>query len=103
MEDVRERYDLVILDTSPLSLSNDPLLIQPYSDAMIIVARPNYTQENLLGEAIDQLVESELGLLGAVINGADIIVTLPASVEPSPASSPQEQSEAEVSVGAKNS
>ncbi|OUL37195.1 lipopolysaccharide biosynthesis [Nostoc sp. T09] len=103
MEDVRERYDLVILDTSPLSLSNDPLLIQPYSDAMIIVARPNYTQQNLLGEAIDQLVESELGLLGAVINGADIIVTLPASVEPLPASSPQEQSEAEVSVGAKNS
>lgn len=77
MEDVRERFDLVILDTSPLSISNDPLLIQPYSDGMVLVARPNYTQENMLGEAIDQLVESELGLLGAIINGADIIVALP--------------------------
>ncbi|MBG1267157.1 GumC family protein [Nostoc sp. WHI] len=77
MEDVRERFDLVILDTSPLSISNDPLLIQPYTDGMVLVARPNYTQENMLGEAIDQLVESELGLLGAIINGADIIVALP--------------------------
>jgi capsular exopolysaccharide synthesis family protein len=91
MEDARERYDLVILDTSPLSLSNDPLLIQPYSDGIVLVARPHFTQENMLGEAIDQLVESELGLLGAIINGADITVSLPQSVEPSPASSHDEE------------
>jgi capsular exopolysaccharide synthesis family protein len=85
MEDVRERYDLVILDTSSLSLSNDPLLIQPYSDGIVLVARPHYTQESMFGEAIDQLVESELGLLGAVINSADIVVTLP---EPEPEPEP---------------
>ncbi|HLP92242.1 MAG TPA: polysaccharide biosynthesis tyrosine autokinase [Nostocaceae cyanobacterium] len=82
MEDVRERYDLVILDTNPLSLFNDTLLIQPFSDGMVIVTRPNYTQENLLGEAVDQLVESELGLLGGIINGADIEVTIPETEEP---------------------
>ncbi|WP_016951749.1 polysaccharide biosynthesis tyrosine autokinase [Anabaena sp. PCC 7108] len=80
IEDARERYDLVILDTNPLSISNDPLLIQPYSDGIILVARPNHTQENMLGEAIDQLVEDELGLLGAIINGADIKVNIPAPV-----------------------
>jgi capsular exopolysaccharide synthesis family protein len=105
IEDVRERFDLVILDTSSLSISNDPLLIQPYSDGMVIVARPHYTQENMLGEAIDQLVESELGLLGAIINGADIIVSLPEQVVQSPTTSEVEsetveQSE-EVSAGAK--
>lgn len=90
MEDARERFDIVILDTNPLSLSNDALLIQPYSDGIVLVARPNYTQENMLGEAVDQLVESELGLLGAVINGADIIVTAP---EPfvQPPSPPEEE------------
>ena len=85
MEDVRERFDLVILDTNPLSSSNDALLIQPYSDGIVLVARPNHTQENMLGEAIDQLVESELGLLGVIVNGADIIVS------PSQAFSPQEE------------
>ncbi|MBW4562220.1 MAG: AAA family ATPase [Mojavia pulchra JT2-VF2] len=108
MEDVRERYDLVILDSSPLSLSNDPLLIQPYSDAIVIVARPNYTQENMLGEAIDQLVESELGLLGAIINAADITVSLPQPIEKATDSSLGEKSEiiedseAEVPVISKN-
>ncbi|MBE9208404.1 polysaccharide biosynthesis tyrosine autokinase [Nostoc sp. LEGE 06077] len=87
MEDARERYDLVILDSSPLSYSNDPLLIQPYSDGIILVARPNYTQESMLGEAIDQLQEAELGLLGVIINGADIEVALPETTEPSPRSS----------------
>ncbi|TVP57668.1 MAG: polysaccharide biosynthesis tyrosine autokinase [Nodularia sp. (in: Bacteria)] len=75
MKDVRERFDLVIVDTNPLSLSNDPLLIQPYTDGIVLVARPNHTQENMLGEAIDQLVESELGLLGVIVNGADIFVS----------------------------
>ncbi|MBD2513570.1 AAA family ATPase [Nostoc sp. FACHB-973] len=102
MDDVRERFDLVILDTSPLSLSNDPLLIQPYSDGMVLVARPHYTEENMLGEAIDQLVESELGLLGAIINGADIVVSLPAptfSSESEVEAENVEESE-EVSAGA---
>ncbi|MEO1428793.1 MAG: AAA family ATPase [Cyanobacteria bacterium J06633_8] len=76
MEDSRERFDLVILDTTPLGLSNDALLIHPYSDGMIMVTRPNYTQANILGEAIDELVESEMGLLGAVINGADINLSI---------------------------
>ena len=96
MEDVRERYDLVILDTSALGLSNDPLLIQPYSDGIVLVTRPNYTQENLLGEAIDQLVESELGLLGAVINGADVAFSRVKSVVQSPSSPPEEE---ELSAG----
>ena len=80
MEDVRERFDLVILDTNPLSSSNDALLIQPYTDGIVLVARPNHTEENMLGEAIDQLVESELGLLGVIINGADIFVSPPQAV-----------------------
>ena len=76
MEDARERFDMVILDTTPLGLSNDALLIHPYSDGIVMVARPNYTQENIFGEAIDELVESEMGLLGVVINGADVTMTV---------------------------
>ncbi len=74
MEDVRQRYDVVILDSNPLGLSNDALIVQPYSDGIVMVTRPNYTQESVFSEAVDQLVESEMGLLGVIVNGADIIV-----------------------------
>ncbi|MEH2312277.1 MAG: lipopolysaccharide biosynthesis [Nostoc sp.] len=100
IEDVRERFDLVILDTSALSISNDPLLIQPYSDGIVLVARPHYTQENMLGEAIDQLVESELGLLGVIINGTDIIVSVPEQVVQSSRFASEVQESEEVSAGA---
>ncbi len=100
IEDVRERFDLVILDTSPLSISNDPLLIQPYSDGIVLVARPHYTQENMLGEAIDQLVESELGLLGAIINGADIIVSVPEEVAKSSTFTSEVEQSEEISASA---
>ncbi|MEA5569858.1 GumC family protein [Calothrix sp. UHCC 0171] len=80
MEDAKQRFDFVILDTSPLGLSNDPLLIQPYSDGIIMVARPNYTQESVFSEAIEQLSESDMDLLGAIVNGADIIVAPPQPV-----------------------
>ncbi|MEI1378126.1 AAA family ATPase [Nostoc sp. UHCC 0926] len=101
MEDVRERFDLVILDTSSLSISNDPLLIQPYSDGIVLVARPHYTQENMLGEAIDQLVESELGLLGVIINGTDIIVSVPEQVVQSSRFASEVEESEEVSAGAR--
>ncbi|MDF5714967.1 MAG: AAA family ATPase [Rhizonema sp. NSF051] len=91
IEDARERFDIVILDTNPLGLSNDALLIQPYSDGIVLLARPNYTQENVFAEAIDQMVEAELGLLGGVINCADITVSLPPSVVDFPGSPPEEQ------------
>jgi capsular exopolysaccharide synthesis family protein len=94
LEDARQRFDFVILDTCPLSLSNDPLLIQPYSDGILLVARPNYTQENMLGEAIDQLTEAELGLVGVIINGAeDVIISTPKSPVKSPADSVEESPE----------
>ncbi|PMB26151.1 lipopolysaccharide biosynthesis [Fischerella thermalis CCMEE 5198] len=97
IEDARERYDLVIIDTNPISLSNDALLIQPYSDGIILVTRPHYTQENMLGEVVDELVELELGLVGAIINGADISV--PQLVELVSASGEESGEKAEVSAG----
>jgi capsular exopolysaccharide synthesis family protein len=80
MEDVRARFDFVILDSNPLGLSNDALLIQPYSDGIIMVARPNITQENVFSEAVDQLVESEMGLIGAIVNGAEDVAITPQQV-----------------------
>ncbi len=94
LEDVRGRFDLVILDTPALSLSNDALLLEPYSDGILLVTRPGYTEESLLTEAIDQLTEesADLRLLGAIINGVDIPVSPFETNEPR-TSSKQEETE----------
>jgi capsular exopolysaccharide synthesis family protein len=71
LKDVRGRFDIVIIDTPCLSQCNDALLIEPLTDGLIIVTRPGYTRSSLLGEAIDQLTEAEVVVLGSVINGVE--------------------------------
>ncbi len=81
-DDVRNRFDFVVVDSPALSECNDALTLEPYTDGMILVARPGYTLSSMLCEAADQLLESEEEeshksgprLLGAIINGADIAV-----------------------------
>ncbi|MBD1886348.1 tyrosine-protein kinase domain-containing protein [Microcoleus vaginatus] len=81
-EDVRNRFDFVVVDSPALSECNDALTLEPYTDGMILVARPGYTLSSMLSEAADQLLESDEDesnksgprLLGAIINGADIPV-----------------------------
>ena len=80
LEDARGRFDLVILDSPPLSQCNDALLLEPFTDGMVLVTRPGVTQQSLLEAAIDQLTETaSLRLLGAVTNAVEI--QLPRAVE----------------------
>ncbi len=80
-DDVRNRFDFVVVDSPALSECNDTLTLEPYTDGIILVARPGYTLSSMLSEAADQLLESDdeessksPRLLGAIINGADIAV-----------------------------
>ncbi|NJK39323.1 MAG: AAA family ATPase [Oscillatoriales cyanobacterium SM2_3_0] len=82
--EVRHRFDLVVIDVPALSENNDALVLEPYTDGMVVVARPIYTQTGLLNPLLDQLTEASEEetnkytprLLGVVINGADIPVEL---------------------------
>jgi capsular exopolysaccharide synthesis family protein len=76
LEDARGRFDFVVIDTPALSRCNDALLIEPLTDGIVIVTRPGYTQESILAEAVEELTEAELPLLGAIINGVDKPVPL---------------------------
>lgn len=88
---VRHRFDLVIVDSPALSANNDALTLEPYTDGIILIARPYYTISGMLAEAIEQLTASDdedestaqsgPRLLGAIVNGADIAVNIPLEVD----------------------
>ncbi len=71
LEDARGRFDFVVIDTPALSRCNDALLLEPLTDGIVMVTRPGYTQGSILAEAVDELTEAELPLLGAIINGIE--------------------------------
>ena len=59
IEDVRGRFDFVVVDAPALSQNNDALLLEPMMDGLILVTRPGTTQQSVMNEAIEQLNESE--------------------------------------------
>ncbi|OLT60593.1 GumC family protein [Moorena bouillonii] len=67
LEDARGRFDFVVVDSPSLSRCNDALLLQPFTDGIVLVTRPGYTQGSILSQVIEELDENEV-LLGAVIN-----------------------------------
>lgn len=86
LEDGRGRFDWVILDAPPLSRCNDALLLEPYTDGMVLVTRPGQTEEGLLIETAQQFVESEtVQFLGAIITDTDIPIQVhDLTADPSP-------------------
>ncbi|WP_111682117.1 GumC family protein [Winogradskyella tangerina] len=48
IEEAKEIYDYVIVDTAPLILVTDTMLISQLADATVYLVRANYTEKNLL-------------------------------------------------------
>lgn len=62
-------YDLVVIDTSPISASADAATISKYSDGLIIVTRPSVTVKEVMQRAVSELTRNHIPLLGVIVNG----------------------------------
>ena len=53
------------------------MLLEPYTDGLVLVTRPGYTEEALLNETVQEfIVSDQIRFLGAVINAAEIPVQI---------------------------
>ncbi len=64
-----DHYDLVIVDTPPVSSFADAHSLSRYSDGLVIVTRPNFTQKDMLLQTVSELKDSSTPILGFVVNG----------------------------------
>lgn len=68
LETLEKKYDYIIIDTPPMGLVVDPLIISKHVDANIIVLREDYSRLSYL-EVIKRLYKQErLGNSGVVLN-----------------------------------
>jgi tyrosine-protein kinase Etk/Wzc len=73
MEEVRTRFDLIILDTPPLALVADTLLITEESDLNLFIVRQGYSKKQAL-HFINHLVESgRIRKTGLLVNDVRIL------------------------------
>lgn len=68
--DVRDSYDLILVDTPPCGLVSDALYIAQASDAAIYVVRQDLVRVLKIRSGLDNLMSTNTKVLGCVINGA---------------------------------
>ena len=67
-DEVSERYDYVIVDTAPLMVVTDTLLIAPYANHLIYVTRAGVTENNAVGYPLKLQQEGKIKGLCFVVN-----------------------------------
>jgi len=68
IQELRERYDYVIVDTAPAMLVADTFLISKYADLILYVTRAGYTEKKLLNFAVNAQNDGKLHDVSFVIN-----------------------------------
>jgi polysaccharide biosynthesis transport protein len=68
----RFRYDHIILDTPPVSMFTDAVILGSYADAVLLVARCGATTQHALRHTRDLLQRANLKLAGVVLNCVDM-------------------------------
>ena len=69
LEEAAQKYDLVIIDTPPLSACADASSLSRHCDGVILVTRPGFTLKEVLSRAVSELTRNRLPILGMVVNG----------------------------------
>lgn len=69
---LKEKYDYVLLDTAPVGLVTDTLIIARVADASVYVCRADYTAKNDLDLVNTLYAEKKLKNMSLVLNGVDM-------------------------------
>src|ERR1044071_3858138 len=71
LEEVRSRYDRVILDCPPVSAVSDPLIIASLSDGVTFVTKFNKIRRDHARKTIQRIQDAGIHIMGVVLNDID--------------------------------
>ncbi len=65
---LKQKYDFTIVDIAPVVPASDAMLMAPRTDGILLVVRAGYANKKLVRQVMDQFRQSNLTILGAVLN-----------------------------------
>lgn len=66
---LREQYDYIVLDTPPINVVTDAVVLRSVVDGYLFVVRANQSERGEILHALDQLDYAQAKVLGFVLNG----------------------------------
>jgi succinoglycan biosynthesis transport protein ExoP len=67
-----ENYDKIIVDSPPLGIVSDAVVLSGHCDATVLVCRPNKSRKGATRKALQRFNEVDTRILGVVVNEADM-------------------------------
>lgn len=71
VDTVGKKYSYVIIDTPPVDVVTDALVIAPQTAGLVLVVKDQVTPTDAIKRTIDAAKFAEINILGAVMNGAN--------------------------------
>ncbi len=72
IDEVSKMYDYVIIDTSPVNVVSDALIISKYTAGIVLVTRENITTYDMIDRALSSVDFVGTNILGIVCNSVDV-------------------------------
>lgn len=66
---LRSRYDYIIIDSPPIDMVIDPVVLAPLSDGVLFVVRADQSERGAVIHAMEQMKYAKAKVLGFVFNG----------------------------------
>ncbi len=68
LKELKETYDLILFDSSPVNLTQIPTILAPLMDGVIFVIQAERTQRETIKYAFESLKNSKANILGSIFN-----------------------------------
>ena len=72
IEVVRKGYDVVLIDTPPILVVSDAVLVSTYADSTILVVKSGKTTYKMLEKATDEMKRSNTHIIGILFNELNV-------------------------------
>lgn len=71
LEELKQRYDYIFLDSPPVNMVTDAVVLAPASDGVLFLVRANQSERGAVIHAVAQLEYAKAKVLGFVLNGVE--------------------------------
>lgn len=69
IEELKKKYDYIILDTPPVGLVSDALELAQYSDVILYIVRQNFSKKEMISQLNNRVKRGELNNVSIILNG----------------------------------
>jgi len=72
LDEALSRYDIVVVDSSPVGAVSEPLLLATLARSVLLVVRAGHAARGMVQRALEHLREAGADVVGSVVNFADM-------------------------------